>query len=635
MTANDANEAVTAAEKLALLKSPLIAEVPSESSINSPPTKRTSAPDLSLFGNRYTDDCPQFKKHEDASLLELFYDLFFAAMYTVFCENQGVNSHERFKAYVGYFSVLWITWLVTCMYDVRFVTDSLFERAARAVHLGVLVGFAVVAPKFQPHDQDMKTMRTMSLILMVSRLCLAVEYASILWHIRKYKKQVLPMMLQIGQNFIVAMIYLGITFRFTDRNSNVFVSWYVLAGVEVLLTCVIAYIFPVLSFQGTHLMRRMALLTVIFVGDGIITIAKSVVTIVNSPDAWDSQTIGIVTAAATIVYTVFLIYFDWMRSNYLPHVRQMVWTLLHYPVHLALGMFVQGFTQLIIWTKVLDVFSHLDPWSDFLSDDDKVANSTTKTVVAEFEKVVEKFFETYTPQYITTMNTAQDALANISTINDTFWPQLIKYSETELDADMPNTTEYDTLQNSFTSLQSAMQNALLETFKIDLVSEINDANQEKNINQTDVDFESEVNVQTWVRFELIFEYTYIAAGISLILLVVLSVIMRTTPWSKWAIIRHVIFTLFGIGMSLVACLIYNVDHAVKYQLSSWMLPTITLVWLFILFLTHVRNPPPLFFKGSQNIWSKKNKEPSYDYVMPSEGQTAYKGVPHSQAASAV
>lgn len=35
------------------------------------------------------------------------------------------------------------------------------ERAARGVHLGVMVGFAVVAPKFTPHDQNMKTMRTM------------------------------------------------------------------------------------------------------------------------------------------------------------------------------------------------------------------------------------------------------------------------------------------------------------------------------------------------------------------------------------------------------------------------------------------------------------------------------------------
>lgn len=98
------------------------------------------------------------------------------------------------------------------------------------------------------------------------------------------------MLLQIGLNFVLAMIYLGVTFRFTDHNSNVFMTWYVLAGVEVILTFAIAYIFPVLSFQGTHLMKRMGLLTVIVVGDGIITICRSVVTIVEAPDSWSKLT---------------------------------------------------------------------------------------------------------------------------------------------------------------------------------------------------------------------------------------------------------------------------------------------------------------------------------------------------------
>lgn len=172
-----------------------------------------------------------------------------------------------------------------------------------------MVGFAVVAPKFKPEDQDMKTMRTfckslilfsspyplhlkltcLAIILMVSRLALAIEYASILWHIRKFKKQALPMLLQIGLNFVLAMIYLGTTFRFTNHNSNVYITWYILAVVEVVLTFALAYIFPVLSFQGTHLMKRMGLLTVIIVGDGIITICKSVVTIVENPDSWSKS----------------------------------------------------------------------------------------------------------------------------------------------------------------------------------------------------------------------------------------------------------------------------------------------------------------------------------------------------------
>lgn len=43
---------------------------------------------------------------------------------------------------------------MTGMYDVRFLKDSIFERCARGVHLGVLVGFVVVSPNFDPSDQD-------------------------------------------------------------------------------------------------------------------------------------------------------------------------------------------------------------------------------------------------------------------------------------------------------------------------------------------------------------------------------------------------------------------------------------------------------------------------------------------------
>ncbi|KAF4335948.1 bacterial low temperature requirement a [Fusarium beomiforme] len=634
MARGNHHESATTAEKLALIKSPLVAS--SDSSIDGLPTKTPTAPDLSLFGNRYEDDCPQFQKHEDASLLELFYDLFFAANYTVFCETQGVNSHERFKAYVGYFSVLWITWLTTSLYDVRFVTDSLFERAARGVHLGVMVGFAVVAPKFTPSEQNMKTMRTMSLILMVSRLCLAVEYGSILWHIRKYKKQALPMILQIGLNFACAMIYLGITFRFTNHNSNVFMTWYILSGVEVFLTFTIAYIFPVLTFRGTHLMKRMGLLTVIIVGDGIITISKSVVTIVESPDAWNTQTIGIITAAATTIYAVFLIYFDWMKNPYLPKFRQQLWTLLHYPLHLALCLFIQGFTQLVIWAKIFDVFKHLNSSSVLLENTTLMAKATTKMIVDELQKVVTKFFDTYTPQYITTWNTADAALKNISTINDTFWPQLMKYYNTELEKDYPDEKDYQIFDDAMIGLMSAMENALLETFKINLAKEVEDEIKSKGIQQTDSGFESELNEKMWIRFQLIFNYTYIAAGISLILMVALAIISRTKPWSKWAVTRHIIFTLLGLGTSLVALIRYSETRSAEYQQSSWMIPTITIVWLVVLVLTHIRNPPPLFFKGSQPFWGKrKSNEPSYDYVMPAEGQTAYKGASHTQVRSSV
>lgn len=132
-----------------------------------------------------------------------------------------------------------------------------------------------------------------------------------------------------------------------------------------------------------------------------------------------------------------------------------------------------------------------------------MAKATTKMIVDELQKVVTKFFETYTPQYITTLNTADAALKNISTINDSFWPQVVKYTDTNLDKDYPDQNDYQTFVDAMVGLMSAMENALLETFKINLAKEVDDENKSKGIQQTDSGFESELNDKMWIRFQLI------------------------------------------------------------------------------------------------------------------------------------
>jgi low temperature requirement protein LtrA len=130
--------------------------------------------------------------------------------------------------------------------------------------------------------------KRVAIILFVSRLCLTIEYGSILWHIRKFKKARLPMYLQIGLTFIASIIYLGIAFRFRDGNSRVFITWYIVSGMELILTIGISNLWEVLSFTKTHLMKRMSLLTIIFLGDSIVTIGTNVSKIVKTPDAWST-----------------------------------------------------------------------------------------------------------------------------------------------------------------------------------------------------------------------------------------------------------------------------------------------------------------------------------------------------------
>lgn len=128
-----------------------------------------------------------------------------------------------------------------------------------------------------------------AVILAVSRFVLALEYGTVLWHVRKYKAARLPLYLQIGLNIAASLIYLGATFRFQDGDSHVFTIWYIVSVGEVAVTCLLSNFWETLSLTNTHLMRRLALLTVMILGDGIIIVAQNVSKIVEGPDAWSKS----------------------------------------------------------------------------------------------------------------------------------------------------------------------------------------------------------------------------------------------------------------------------------------------------------------------------------------------------------
>jgi hypothetical protein len=94
------------------------------------------------------DALPQFVRHEESTNIELFYDLFFVANLTTFSNVHEVNSRKTLTSYMGFFCILWFTWCQTSLFDIRFVADSWLERIAKACHLGVMVGLAVVGPNY-------------------------------------------------------------------------------------------------------------------------------------------------------------------------------------------------------------------------------------------------------------------------------------------------------------------------------------------------------------------------------------------------------------------------------------------------------------------------------------------------------
>jgi len=250
-------------------------------------------------------DNPAFHRHAEATTAELFYDLFFVANLTTFTSMLEINDRHSLTAYIGFFSLLWLTWYQVSLYDVRFSADSVFERVAKAIHFGVMVGFAVIGPQWKPGQDmpDYKIYKAFGLMLMVSRLTLFCQYGVTLLWTKKYKKTIVPLVMVMAWTLLAAVLYGALTPTFPKtlldiegdeipQKSNVYIAWYVIAISETILTVTVSCVWRIISFKGTHMVQRMSLLTLIILGEGIIVICKSISKIVKNEYLWTVSVVG-------------------------------------------------------------------------------------------------------------------------------------------------------------------------------------------------------------------------------------------------------------------------------------------------------------------------------------------------------
>lgn len=199
-----------------------------------------------------------------------------------------------------------------------------------------------------------------------------------------------------------------------------------------------------------------------------------------------------------------------MRHSHLPSLRQQTWAALHYPFHLALVLFMQGFTQFIIWGKVMSVFRELT--SNWVDADDTMSdsfvdlyNSTSSDIAAGLTNETNRFFALYPPKYYDTWDVAKEAIKNISQIDNRLWPVLAEYGETGDDSIFNKTME-DALINfgaQSNVVFSSLANGLFNAFGIDLVTE----QKQKHPNETNIvrssQFQVEVSDKTQSRYRLV------------------------------------------------------------------------------------------------------------------------------------
>jgi hypothetical protein len=76
----------------------------------------------------------------------------------------------------------------------------------------------------------------------------------------------------------------------------------------------------------------------------------------------------------------------------------------------------------------------------------------------------------------------------------------------------------------------------------------------------------------------------------------LFIISRLKKWTIFNYFRATANFLMGIGLCFIALITINREEIEEFKGSPWILPTISLVFFFVLVLNHLPKHPPLFFR---------------------------------------
>lgn len=132
--------------------------------------------------------------------------------------------------------------------------------------------------------------------------------------------------------------------------------------VEALAVITISCIWRVVSFKHTHLVERVGLLTLIIMGEGIIGLSKSVSTILQHSAAVTGSDIGVIVAGVLLIYFIWVLYFDQIEHDRFGTIRQQIWAILHYPLHVAILLTVEGSSMLILWNVIEKIDNLIWDW---------------------------------------------------------------------------------------------------------------------------------------------------------------------------------------------------------------------------------------------------------------------------------
>ncbi|KAK6351219.1 hypothetical protein TWF718_004389 [Orbilia javanica] len=491
-------------------------------------------------------------RHAEATWVELFYDLFFVANLTTFTDSHQINDGDTLQSYIGYFAILWFTWLQAALFDLRFGGDSLIQRIAKALQIGVMVGFSAINSKFDPRypEENWQAFKTLSLLLFASRFAIAIQYFVVWWTVRQYTKTKMPLLLMSILMFISMILFLGLAFSFSaTSNTKGYIGWYVVLSLEAVLVLSISLKWKIVGFKGTHLIQRMGLLTLIVMGEGIIGLCRAT-SLTNEgvgATSWSPTLSGQAISGILCIYFIYMLYFDDEPNYVYSTVPQQLWAILHFPFHLAVILFVEGQQQLMIWQGIITALNILGSNLDTAYND---GGQTNGGVIA---------------------NSVLDV------INDFFPEETAKIVASEPAfvfnlAPMRDSGDATFIRDQIDKLWDLCAYAIFSGYHIEAP-----ANNDQLFN-SDRKFEGFSRI-----YNLVVVYFFVAAGGFLLILALFTYLMK---WPKdryeWLHISY--RAVFGLVIGLVATVATSKRRMDGFVTSPWVVPMMMLLLLALLLL---------------------------------------------------
>ena len=438
-----------------------------------------------------------------------------------------------------------------------------------------MVGFAVTGPNFNvtyeidtpAAVQALQTDQTLTLILMASRLVLAVQYFAVYWWLKEFPRARRPLLIHTATSLGAALIFLGLYFSFSPSSAGNagrgIAGWYVAFTIEIASILTASGRVNFLSFVHTPMVERLGLLTLIILGEGVIGLCGAIQK-VGTQLMFTADIIGQMISAVGIIYIIWMLYYDQTEKNHVGRLRQELWTILHFPFHICILLLVEGQATLTVWLKILDVTNPLYPAAFNIPIFDPNSPVNVPPTGAALTS------------YITNLNSSiQATFLSFATENN---PDPVSFDlEGYFEVIMGENGNATTFVNTVNTIYYQSFAGICGLFSIeapeqDIASDESDPSGAQAVSDI-------VNI-----FYTVYTYFFVAAGLTLIVLTLLLWLGKREKY-RTEIFAMAVRCLIGVGLALLALmnlpsLELNENAAIyNYIVSPWMLPTVLLSYL--------------------------------------------------------